>query len=216
TLTSPESSLPAAAALGIWGSPKALAGLLDAYKGADGHKDLRLEILDAFARIDDPRTGPLLQKISQVDPDPLVKDKASQLFATRTGGAAAATSSGRDFAAVDFGAHPNPTLQDLLRHARAVGASDIHLSTGTPPQVRVHGHLGPLPLPPSTPEQMEAWLAPMLEDGRGPQLAEKRQLDFCHKEPDLGRFRTNVFFQRKGVSAVMRLVPFEIPNLQDI
>src|SRR5262245_25749082 len=199
-LQNPESSLSAAAALGIWGSPKALPGLLEAYKQADGHKDLRLEILDAFARIEDPRTGPLLQKISQVDPDPLVKDKASQLFATRTGGAAAATSSGREFSAVDFAATPKPTLQDLLRHARAVGASDLHLATGTPPQARIHGRLGPLPLPPSTPEQMEAWLAPMLADGRGPQLAERRQLDFCHKEPDLGRFRTNVFFQRKGVS----------------
>src|SRR5215470_11101267 len=72
-LQNPESSLSAAAALGIWGSAKALPGLLEAYKQADGHKDLRLEILDAFARIEDPRTGPLLQKISQVDPDPLVR-----------------------------------------------------------------------------------------------------------------------------------------------
>jgi twitching motility protein PilT len=215
-LQNPESSLSAAAALGIWGSPKALPGLLEAYKQADAHKDLRLEILDAFARIEDPRTGPLLQKISQVDPDPLVRDKAGHLFAARTGGAAAAAATAREFAAIDFAANPKPTLQELLRHARAVGASDLHLATGTPPQVRVHGRLGPLPLPPSEPDQVERWLAPMLGDERAAQLAEKRQLDFCHKEADLGRFRTNVFFQRKGLSAVMRLVPFDIPNLQDI
>ncbi len=214
-LQNPESSLSAAAALGIWGSPKALPGLLEAYKQADTHKDLRLEILDAFSRIEDPRIAPLLQKISQVDPDPLVRDKAARLTASRSG-QGAAPGSRREFAALDFAATPRPGLQDLLRHARSVGASDLHLATGTPPQMRRHGRLGPLPLPPSTPEQMEAWLTPILGDGRAEQLAQRRQLDFCHKDPELGRFRTNVFFQRKGLSAVMRLVPFEIPNLTDI
>jgi twitching motility protein PilT len=45
---------------------------------------------------------------------------------------------------------------------------------------------------------------------------ERQQLDFCHKDPTLGRFRTNVFLQRKGMSAVFRLVPFEVPNLADV
>ena len=215
-LQNPESSLSAAAALGIWGSPKALPGLLEAYKQADAHKDLRLEILDAFSRIDDARIAPLLQKISQVDPDPLVRDKAAQLFGSRSGTATTAAAGGTEFAPVDFSANSKPTLDDLLRHARAAQASDLHLSTGTAPQMRVHGRLGPLPLPPSSPEQMEAWLTPMLGQGRAEQLSERRQLDFCHKHADLGRFRTNVFFQRKGVSAVLRLVPFEIPNLLDI
>ncbi|HEY1434941.1 MAG TPA: PilT/PilU family type 4a pilus ATPase, partial [Thermoanaerobaculia bacterium] len=215
-LQNPESSLSAAAALGIWGTPKALPGLLEAYKQADAHKDLRLEILDAFSKIDDPRIAPLLQKITQVDPDPLVRDKAAKLSAARSGGLAAPVSAGRGFAVFDFAANPKPTLQDILRHARAVGASDLHLATGTVPQMRLHGRLGPLPLPASSPEQVETWLTPILGDGRAAELAERRQLDFCHKDADLGRFRTNVFFQRKGLSAVMRLVPFDIPNLTDI
>ena len=215
-LQNPESSLSAAAALGAWGSPRALPGLLDAYKQADAQKDLRLEILDAFSRIEDPRIGPLLQKIAQVDPDPLARDKAARLFGAKSGAAAAPAAGGREFALHDFAANPKPTLDELLRHARAAQASDLHLSTGTVPQMRVHGRLGPLPLPPTTPEQMEAWLSPMLQDGRSEQLTERRQLDFCHKHADLGRFRANVFYQRKGAAAVMRLVPFEIPNLRDI
>ncbi len=215
-LQDPESGLSAAAALGTWGTPKALPGLLEAYKQADAQKDLRLEILDAFSRIEDPRTGPLLQKIAQVDPDPLVRDKASRLFEAKAGAAAGVTAGGREFTPFDFAANPKPSLRDLMRHARAVGASDLHLSTGTVPQMRLHGRLGPLPLPDPSPEQMDEWLAPMLGDGRAEQLAERRQLDFCHKDADLGRFRANVFFQRKGISAVMRLVPFEIPNLRDI
>jgi twitching motility protein PilT len=215
-LQNPESSLSAAAALGIWGSPKALPGLLDAYKQADAQKDLRLEILDAFSRIEDPRIGPLLQKIAQVDPDPLVRDKAAELFGAKSGAAAASSAGGREFALLDFAANPTPSFDELLRHARAAQASDLHLSTGTVPQMRVHGRLGPLPLPPTTPDQMDAWLKPMLQNGRSEELAERRQLDFCHKHADLGRFRTNVFYQRKGLAAVMRLVPFEIPNLRDV
>jgi twitching motility protein PilT len=217
-LQDPESSLSAAGALGVWGSPKALPGLLEAYKQAKTQKDLRLEILDAFAKIDDPRVSALLQNIVQVDPDPLVRDKAARLGSERTGTAAAVQASlgPRVFAPVDFAATGKPTLHDLLRHARAVGASDLHLATGTAPQMRLHGRLGPLPLPPSGPEQVEAWIAPVLSDGRGEVLEARRQIDFCHKDSDLGRFRTNVFFQRNGLSAVFRLVPYEIPNLADI
>ena len=215
-LQSSESSLSAAGALGIWGTPKALPGLLEAYKQADSQKDLRLEILDAFAGIDDPRIGPLLQKIVQVDPDPLVKEKAARLSALRAGAAAGEAAGARVFAPLDFASTPGPTLSDLLRHARAVGASDLHLATGTIPQIRVHGRLGPLPLPESSPPQMEAWLTPVLNNGRAEILEARRQIDFCYRDPDLGRFRTNVFFQRKGSSAVFRLVPYEIPNLTDV
>ncbi len=215
-LENPESCLSAAAALGIWGTPKALPGLLEAYKQANSQKDLRLEILDAFSRIDDPRTAPLLQKIAQVDPDPLVRDKAARLSAARSGAPVVSGSGASAFAPFDFAANAKPSLPDLLRHARAIGASDLHLSTGTVPQMRLHGRLGPLPLPPSSPEQMEGWLTPILTEDRAGILAERRQIDFCHKDAELGRFRTNVFFQRKGLSSVMRLVPFDIPNLTDI
>jgi HEAT repeat protein len=215
-LMNPESSLSAAGALGVWGTPKALPGLLEVYKQAKGQKDLRLEILDAFSKIQDPRVAPLLQNIAQVDPDPLVKEKAARLSAERSGAAAGATSGGRVFEALDFAATPQPTLSELLRHARAVGASDVHISTGTVPQLRIHGRLGPLPLPASPREQLESWLAPVLEDGRRKRFDEARQLDFCHKDPELGRFRTNVFHERKGPGAVFRLVPYDVPNLTDV
>ena len=214
-LKNPESSLSAAGALGIWGTPKALPYLLEAYKQAKTQKELRLEILDAFGKIQDPRVGPLFQNIAQVDPDPLIKAKAAQLSAER-GSATAGGAGGRVFEPVDFAAKQKPTLNELMRHARAVGASDLHLSTGTVPQLRLFGRLGPLPLPPSTSDQVEAWLKPLLTDDRAKRLEERRQLDFCHKDPELGRFRSNLFFQRKGPSAVFRLVPYEIPNLTDI
>jgi twitching motility protein PilT len=213
-LTDPESNLSAAAALGTWGTPEALPALLEAYKR--GTKDLRLEILDAFARISDRRIPGLLAGIVKADPDPLVREKASRLIETLAGEGVAEGLAGRQFTPHDFSVSPDPTLLDLLRHARAVGASDLHLATGTVPHVRVNGTLSPLPMPPSSEEQIENWVRPILSNDRGPTFAERQQIDFCYKDSSLGRFRTNVFLQRKGMSAVFRLVPFDVPNLADI
>jgi twitching motility protein PilT len=215
-LADPESNLSAAAALGTWGTPKALPALLEAYK--KGTKDLRLEILDAFSRIPDPAVAGLLGKIVQADPDPLVREKAARLAAAGTGGRDRGdfTERGHEFSAHDFVAAPEPTLPDLLRHARAVGASDLHLSTGTVPHLRLNGNLEALPMPESTAAQLEGWVGSTLSPERRAVFDERQQLDFCHKDAELGRFRTNVFLQRKGLSAVFRVVPLEVPTLADI
>ncbi|HLN79922.1 MAG TPA: PilT/PilU family type 4a pilus ATPase, partial [Thermoanaerobaculia bacterium] len=214
-LADPESNLSAAAALGSWGSPRALPGLLEAYKR--GTKDLRLEILDAFARISDRRIPGLLAGIVKADPDPLVREKASRLVEELAGEVTSDGPGGsQEFAPHDFAANPNPTIAELLRHARAVGASDLHLSTGTIPHVRMNGQLSTLPLPPASAQQVEDWIRPVLSAERALVFEERHQIDFCHKDVALGRFRTNVFRQRMGVSAVFRLVPFVVPNLADI
>jgi len=215
-LEDPDSNLAAAHALGIWGTPEVLPPLLGAYK--KGSKDLRLEILDAFARISDPRVPGLLESIVKADPDPFVKEKAARLVGSLGAGAAApsAPSSPKQFPPHDFAASPRPSLNELLAHARAVDASDLHLACETVPHVRVHGVLTALPMPEVSPEQMESWVMPILTPERQELLERDRQLDFCHKDPELGRFRTNVFFQRKGATAVFRLIPPEVPTVADI
>ncbi|MGE5276391.1 MAG: type IV pilus twitching motility protein PilT [Acidobacteriota bacterium] len=104
----------------------------------------------------------------------------------------------------------------MLRHARATEASDLHLATGTLPHVRINGVLTPLPMPEVTAEQMQGWITPILTPDRRKRLEAERQLDFCHKDPELGRFRTNVFFQRKGANAVFRVIPLEVPTVAEI
>jgi len=216
-LTDPESDISAAAALGQWGTPKALPALLEAYKR--GTTDLRLEILDAFARISDPRVPGLLESILKADTDPLVQEKTRRLIASRDRGPSEPLASGtgpRTFEPVDFQANSQPSLRDLFRHARAINASDVHISVGTPPHVRVHGKLTALPLPPTTPEQSQAMILPILDKPRTEELTTRRQVDFCYKDGDLGRFRTNVYHERKGLNGVFRLVPYDVPNLTDI
>ena len=151
--------------------------------------------------------------------DPLIREKATRVLANRVGDVsfyANLPGSLTRFEQLDFTRPFEATMVDLFRHARAVNASDLHIAVGTRPHVRVTGRLTPLPLPESTPEQLEAWIPPLLSAERRAELAQRRQIDFCYKDPELGRFRTNVFYQRKGLNAVFRLVPFEIPSLSEI
>jgi twitching motility protein PilT len=212
-LSDPDSNISAASALGAWGSPQALAGLLDAFK--QGGTDLRLEILEAFSRIPDPRVGPLLDQIARMVTDPLIQGKAVRLVAERAGSPAAPGPASPVFSPVDFDAERRPGLRELLRHARAVGASDLHVAAGTRPHLRRAGGLETLPLPETEAAQMEEWIPAILGE-RLRELDSARQVDFCFKDPELGRFRTNVFHQRKGLNAVFRLIPFEIPTLSDV
>ena len=214
-LKDPESDLSAAAALGTWGEPQALPGLLDAFKR--GTTDLRLEILDAFARIRDQRVPPLLEQIARMVQDPLVQDKAQRILAALAGDVPFYESEDREgsFVEIDFRANPNPDLRQMLSHARALGASDLHIAVGTRPHLRLLGRLQPMPLPETSAQQLAAWVPQVLGD-RMAELEELRQVDFCFKDRELGRFRTNVFYQRKGMNAVFRLVPFQIPTLSDI
>jgi twitching motility protein PilT len=213
-----DSDLSAAAALGSWGSPKALPGLLEAYKR--GAMDLRLEILEAFAKINDPRIPALLQNISTVDPEPVVREKAHRLLRPgRRDEKESDVSDGdspRRFDPVDFASLPAVTLDALLTEARAREASDLHLAVSAIPHLRVNGTMESLPVAPLGEEEVERMLHPLLTEAQRAELAEKRSLDFCLSRGALGRFRTNIFYQRKGIDAVFRLIPPEIPTLEKI
>jgi twitching motility protein PilT len=210
-----ESDITAAAALGQWATPKALPGLLGAYKKAA--MDLRLEILEAFSKIPDPRVPGLLQNISGVDPEPVVREKAIRLLRSLKGeNVGASVDVVAKFEPVDLAGLSEVTLADLMRHARAVDASDLHLAVNAIPHVRVHGAMTALPLAPLSEEDVERMLHPILSDPQRAALAEDRTLDFCYKAGALGRFRTNIFYQRKGLDAVFRLIPPEIPTLDEL
>ncbi|MGH9443007.1 MAG: PilT/PilU family type 4a pilus ATPase [Thermoanaerobaculia bacterium] len=215
-LDDPDSNLSAAAALGTWGSPKGLGGLLEAYK--KGAMDLRLEILEAFSKIPDSRVPALLQNIVKVDPEPVVREKAIRLGQTFHGHATVDTAAAweQKFEPIDLASKSNLSLEDLLRHARAMDASDLHIAVNGVPHLRIHGAMTPLHVQPLDSEAVQKMIDPILTDAMRSSLAGTRHADFCYKAGALGRFRTNVFHQRKGVDAVFRLIPAEVPSLEEI
>jgi twitching motility protein PilT len=110
---------------------------------------------------------------------------------------------------------PAVTLDALLTEARARDASDLHLAVNAIPHLRVNGTMDALSLAPLSEEEVERMLHPLLTESQRAELAEKRSLDFCLARGTLGRFRTNIFYQRKGIDAVFRLIPPQIPTLEE-
>jgi twitching motility protein PilT len=108
-------------------------------------------------------------------------------------------------------------IDDLLEQMVARGASDLHVTTNTPPVVRVRGKIERLDGCPSlTSEDTQQLLYRILSSERQKQLEIKRQLDFSHSIPGLARFRVNVYFQRESVAAAFRLIPDELKTLEEL
>ena len=102
------------------------------------------------------------------------------------------------------------TLSDLLKKMLEMSGSDLHVTTQSPPQVRVHGHLHPLDLPPLTPAETKQLAYSVLTDAQKHRFEERMELDFSFGIKGLARFRGNLFNQRGAVGAVFRVIPFEI------
>src|SRR5437870_5418292 len=108
------------------------------------------------------------------------------------------------------------TLPDLLKTTVEMNGSDLHLTTDTPPQVRVHGELQRLPLPVLTPAETKALVYSVLTDAQKKRFEESLELDFSIGIRGLARFRCNVFNQRGAVGAVYRLIPEKIRPFADL
>ena len=105
-------------------------------------------------------------------------------------------------------------LVELLTYAVREKASDIHLTIGRPPTVRIYGELTPVPESEVlTSETITALIAPLLDEHRRRQIDQEGHADFSYGVSGLGRFRVNIFRQRSTLSGVMRLIPTEIPSL---
>jgi twitching motility protein PilT len=104
------------------------------------------------------------------------------------------------------------TLSELLKKMIELGGSDLHLSTNSPPRIRVHGHLRPLDMPPLSAADTKSLAYSVLTDAQKHRLEENLELDFSFGLKNLARFRGNIFHQRGAVSAVFRTIPWEIKN----
>jgi twitching motility protein PilT len=105
------------------------------------------------------------------------------------------------------------TLPDLLRKLTDLGGSDLHLTTNSAPQVRVHGHLSPLPgFSTLTPADTKRLAYSVLTDAQKHRFEENLELDFSFGLKGMSRFRANLFNQKGAVGAVFRAIPYEIKS----
>src|ERR1044072_8841635 len=102
------------------------------------------------------------------------------------------------------------TLSELLKKMIEMGGSDLHITTNSPPRVRVHGRLRPLEMPPLTAADTKSLAYSVLTDAQKHRFEENLELDFSFGLKNLARFRGNVFNQRGAVGAVFRTIPWEI------
>src|SRR5919201_2619338 len=108
------------------------------------------------------------------------------------------------------------SLSDLLKRMLEMNGSDLHITTNSPPQIRVHGHLVPLDLPQMTPAETKQLAYSVMTDAQKKRFEESLELDFSFGLKGLARFRCNMFNQRGSVAAVYRLIPEKIRSFQEL
>ena len=109
------------------------------------------------------------------------------------------------------------SLDTMLGHVVAKEASDLHLSVGKPPAIRIDGQIWPLDGEPTlTPERTRALVESALNEAQLRQFDEELELDTSYTAPTVGRFRMNAFVQRGCVGAVLRAIPLTVPAFSEL
>jgi twitching motility protein PilT len=107
-------------------------------------------------------------------------------------------------------------LHQLLKAMVEKGASDLHITTGSPPQLRIDGRLVPLKTPPLTAVDTKQLCYSILADAQKHKFEEENELDLSFGVKGLSRFRANIFMQRGAVGAAFRTIPFKILTFQEL
>jgi twitching motility protein PilT len=110
----------------------------------------------------------------------------------------------------------NARLHDYLFDAIKAGASDLHVTVGLPPMIRVHGKVQPLEYPALTPNATREMIYDVLSDEQRQRLENDWELDIAYTLPRTARFRVNVYFQRGSLGAAFRTIPEKIPSFEEL
>ncbi|MFO1199474.1 MAG: type IV pilus twitching motility protein PilT [Burkholderiaceae bacterium] len=107
-------------------------------------------------------------------------------------------------------------IAELLAFAVKNKASDLHLSAGLPPMIRVHGDVRRINLPPMEHRDVHGMIYDIMNDAQRKDYEENLECDFSFAIPGLARFRVNAFIQQRGAGAVMRTIPSKILTLEEL
>ncbi len=107
-------------------------------------------------------------------------------------------------------------ITELLAFVVKNKASDLHLSAGLPPMLRVHGDVRRINLPAMDHSQIHAMIYDIMNDAQSKNYEENLECDFSFDVPGLSRFRVNAFMQQRGSASVMRVVPSKVLSLEQL
>jgi len=107
-------------------------------------------------------------------------------------------------------------LHQLLKAMIEKGASDLHITTSSPPQLRIDGKLHPLKVPPLAPPETKQLCYSILTDAQKHKFEENNELDLSFGVRGLSRFRANIFMQRGAVAGAFRAIPYKIKTFEEL
>ena len=107
-------------------------------------------------------------------------------------------------------------ITELLAFAVKNKASDLHLSAGLPPMIRVHGDIRRINLPPMEHEDVHSMVYDIMSDAQRKMYEEHLECDFSFAVPNLARFRVNAFVQQRGAAAAFRTIPAKVQSLEEL
>src|SRR5205809_8142054 len=107
-------------------------------------------------------------------------------------------------------------IAELLAFAVKNRASDLHLSAGLPPMIRVHGDIRRINLPPMEHEDVHAMVYDIMSDAQRKQYEENLECDFSFAVPNLARFRVDAFNQSRGAAAAFRTIHPKVLSLDEL
>ncbi|MCB1935829.1 MAG: type IV pilus twitching motility protein PilT [Nitrosomonas sp.] len=107
-------------------------------------------------------------------------------------------------------------IVELLAFVVKNKASDLHLSAGMPPMIRVHGEVKRINLPEMSHKEVHAMVYDIMNDGQRKYYEENLECDFSFEVPNMARFRVNAFNTQRGAATVMRTIPSKVLTLEDL
>ena len=108
------------------------------------------------------------------------------------------------------------TLHQLLKTMAERGASDLHITTGAPPQLRIDGRLVPVKHPPLSPADTKALCYSILTESQKARFEAENELDLSFGVKGLSRFRANIFMQRGAIAGAFRTIPFKVMSFREL
>ena len=107
-------------------------------------------------------------------------------------------------------------ISEILTFLKEQEASDLHISTGEPPIIRVHGDIQKVDMPPLQQEEVHTMLYDILNDRQRKIFEENKEIDFSLELKGISRYRVNAFYQNKGEAIVIRVVPNRVMTLEEL